>query len=112
MEIKEYISHNLHKERCQDKIPVSNSCSNFTLGHYNFSYYGRIDRTLPIRSFVDDVNVEALGMMKAEMKEMEDRLKRHITEAKREVVKEIQMILKNEKEIDDVGKKQYKRIVK
>lgn len=61
------------------------------------SYYGRMDATIFVRSLADDLIKENEGRMIHEMKEMEDRIKRHITECKREVIKEIENIFSDAK---------------
>lgn len=53
------------------------------------SYYGRIDDEIPIRPLADDILKESECNMMQLMKDMEDRLKRHITECKRDVIKEL-----------------------
>jgi DNA-binding ferritin-like protein (Dps family) len=68
------------------------------MGLNAFCYYGRIhSNSIPSRLLVDDLIMERNQNMMQEMKEMEDRLKRHITECKREVIKEIQRFLFNTK---------------
>lgn len=61
------------------------------------SYYGRMQGSIHRRSLTDDLLVEHEGRMLHELKEMEDRLKRHITECKREVIKEIENIFSDPK---------------
>lgn len=61
-----------------------------------FSYYGRIDQ-ICMRSLADDLLIERKKLMFEELKETEDRIKRHITECKREVIKEIQNIFSDKK---------------
>lgn len=62
-----------------------------------FSYYGRIEKE-GIRSLADDILIERQRLMFEELKETEDRIKRHITECKREVIKEIQNIFSDKKQ--------------
>lgn len=62
----------------------------------NHSYYGRIDNVKPIRNLTEDFVKEREQTIMHEMKEMEDRIKRHVTECKRQVIKEIQTIFKKE----------------
>lgn len=57
------------------------------MGLMHHSYYGRLLGLKPIRSLADDLLLEYKQNMLAELKEMESRLKRHITECKREVIK-------------------------
>lgn len=54
------------------------------------SYYGFSDGRKPRRTLSEDLVEEREKMMMQELKEMEDRLKRHMTECKREVIKEVQ----------------------
>lgn len=56
------------------------------------SYYGVLDGKKPRRTLVEDIVAERELMMTQQLKEMEDRLKRHMTECKREIIKEIQGI--------------------
>jgi hypothetical protein len=60
-------------------------------------YYGVYDDKPPIRSLADDLLIEKERIMLEEMKHMEERLKRHITECKREVIKELQSIFSDKK---------------
>lgn len=60
---------------------------------YHCHYYGELSGPKPIRSLSDDFLMEQDKMMKEEMKEMEDRLKRHVTECKREIIKELESLL-------------------
>lgn len=63
------------------------------------SYYGRLEGTPPVRDFSKDLMNERKRNMQKELKEMEDRIKRHITECKREVIKElISLINRNTEE--------------
>jgi hypothetical protein len=66
-----------------------------------FSYYGRIDE-ISMRSLADDLLIERDKIMIEELKETEDRIKRHITECKREVIKEIQNIFSDKKPIKEM----------
>lgn len=54
------------------------------------SYYGVLDDIKPIRSLSQDCVIEVNMQMFEELKEMESRIKRHITECKREIVKELE----------------------
>lgn len=68
------------------------------------SYYGSLESNAPIRSLAEDLAREnKLNMMEA-IKESEERIKRHITECKREVIKELQS-MQNLKTLKDVPKK-------
>lgn len=62
-----------------------------------FSYYGVLDGRKPRRTLVEDIIEEREKMMVQQIKEMEDRLKRHMTECKREIIKEIQGIFSETK---------------
>lgn len=64
---------------------------------YYRGYYGLKDDTVPVRSLVEDLLIEGRKTMLDEMKEMEDRLKRHITESKRTIIKEIENIFIDKK---------------
>ena len=65
-------------------------CHNpYTVGKIEWGYYGPLDGPKPIRSWGEDVVREREREMLAEMKDMEDRIKRHITECKREVIREL-----------------------
>jgi hypothetical protein len=59
-------------------------------------YYGRVNNVKPIRNLADDFVKEREQTIMHEMKDMEDRIKRHVTECKRQVIKEIQTIFKKE----------------
>jgi hypothetical protein len=54
-----------------------------------FSYYGRLSDKKSLRPFYHDLINEGKRYMMSELKEMEDRLKRHITECKREIIKKL-----------------------
>lgn len=56
------------------------------------TYYGRVNNVVPIRLLADDLLTERKKLMMQELKETEDRLKRHMTECKREIIREIQSI--------------------
>ena len=58
--------------------------------HVPYCYYGSLDKKKPIRSLSEDLLTEHKNLMMEEMKTMEERIKRHITECKREVIKELQ----------------------
>ena len=58
------------------------------------SYYGRLNGPKPIRSFSQDMVKEKERFMLDTLHEMEERLKRHVTECKREMTKEFEKILK------------------
>lgn len=68
-----------------------------------FSYYGRLD-VKPNRPLVDDLLIERKKVMLQELKETEDRIKRHITECKREVIKEIKNIFTDPKPKSQIKK--------
>lgn len=55
------------------------------------SYYGRLDGPKPVRTFAQDIVRERQESMMEDLKTMEERIKRHITECKREIIKEIQL---------------------
>ncbi len=57
--------------------------------HNVVSYYGRLNNVKIIRSLADDLISQRKQMMMQELREMEERLKRHVTECKREVIREI-----------------------
>lgn len=59
------------------------------LNDYSVSYYGRLDGPKPIRTLGEDLVAERKEQMMEDMKSMEERIKRHITECKREVIKEV-----------------------
>ena len=46
----------------------------------------------PIRTLADDIVKESNNLMILEMKEMEARIKRHVTECKHEVIKEMMSV--------------------
>lgn len=69
-----------------------------------FSYYGSLERTSSFRPFYQDIIKEVKLYMLKEFKEMEDRLKRHITECKREIIKKLN-------DIEPESKKQLKEKV-
>lgn len=74
------------------------------MGLMHHSYYGRLIGLKPIRSLADDLFLEYKKNMLEELKEMESRLKRHITECKREIVKAIcpgEIKSTKEKEVTD-----------
>lgn len=54
-----------------------------------FSYYGSLENKSSSRPFYEDLIKEVKLYMLKEFKEMEDRLKRHITECKREIIRKI-----------------------
>ena len=56
-------------------------------------YYGRLSSINMRTSLVEDILKERKKIMIQEIEEVEIRLKRHITEAKREVMKEIQRVI-------------------
>jgi len=57
------------------------------------SYYGSLDEEdKPMRSFAQDAVTDHEKNMSEKMIEMEERVKRHITECKREVIKEIERL--------------------
>lgn len=66
-----------------------------------FSYYGRLENT-NIKSLADDILIERNKIMREELKETEDRIKRHITDCKREVIKEIQNIFSDKKPLKEM----------
>lgn len=53
------------------------------------SYYGRLGGDKPIRTLGEDLVIERKKQMMEDLKSMEERIKRHITECKREVIKEL-----------------------
>ena len=53
------------------------------------SYYGDITPIVPIRSLSKDLVDEREQLMLEELKVMEMNIKRHITDAKREIIREI-----------------------
>jgi hypothetical protein len=53
------------------------------------SYYGHLSKMAPVRNFSDDLLIEGKKRMLQELKEMEERIKRHITECKREVIRKL-----------------------
>ncbi len=68
-------------------------CHNpYVVGHADCSYYGRYEPSSPVRTLADDILTEAENHMLTEMKEMEARIKRHVTECKHEVIKEMMSI--------------------
>jgi len=61
------------------------------------SYYGIYDEeddVKPVRSFSQDAVKESQNLYRSELKEMEDRLKRHVTECKLEIIKNIMSIMR------------------
>jgi hypothetical protein len=52
----------------------------------------KFNNVKPIRSFADDMLLEVNKKMTEELKQMEERIKRHITECKREIIKTIEDI--------------------
>lgn len=62
-----------------------------------YSYYGRLDGPKPIRSLAEDIVKERKQQMMEELKLMEERIKRHITECKREIIREM-LGIKSKKE--------------
>jgi hypothetical protein len=68
-----------------------------------YSYYGVINDEKPLRPLAEDIVREFKEYMMQEMREMEERIKRHITECKREVIKEFILFKPKEKEIKNVG---------
>jgi hypothetical protein len=63
----------------------------------SFSYYGRMDELQfpPKHSIADDLLKERKKKQMEDAKEMEERIKRHITECKREVIKRIDNLFKS-----------------
>lgn len=59
-----------------------------------FSYYGSLVGVKPIRSLAEDILRDQENSMMEKMREMEDRIKRHVTECKREIIKELQSMMK------------------
>lgn len=57
-----------------------------------FSYYGSLENASPFRPFYQDIIKEVKLYMLKEFKEMEDRLKRHITECKREIIRKLNAV--------------------
>jgi len=70
------------------------------------SYYGRLGGDKPIRTLSQDLLTDHEKGMFGAMREMEERIKRHITECKREVVKTILEL--TSKELKDDGCKSRK----
>lgn len=85
-----------------------------------FSYYGRLSGSSPVRDFVNDLIKDRKSMMQIELREMEERIRRHITEAKREIIDEINSIFSDfkdkstplKKESIDHGKSKSKGNIK
>lgn len=59
----------------------------------NCSYYGDLTEVKPIRTLGEDLARDLERNMIEEMYKMEERIKRHITECKRELVKEFQSVI-------------------
>jgi hypothetical protein len=57
--------------------------------HNPYSYYGDMSQKKPTRSLSEDILKEYELNMIEELKSMEERVKRHITECKREVIREL-----------------------
>jgi hypothetical protein len=53
------------------------------------NYYGSLSDLKPVRTLADDLIKEYELAMLENLKSMEERIKRHITECKREVIKEL-----------------------
>lgn len=53
------------------------------------SYYGRYDADKPVRTISQDLVNDFEKSLIESLREMEDRLKRHITEAKRAIIVEL-----------------------
>jgi hypothetical protein len=77
-----------------------------------FYYYGRVNGIVPQRTFSDDLLTERKRLMFQELKEMEDRIKRHITECKREIVKELISMNPNPPTEEIKEQKKYGRKIK
>ena len=75
-----------------------------------FSYYGRLDGTPPIRDFVNDLIKDRKSMIQTELHEMEDRLRRYIYEAKKEILNEINSIFSDFKDKSTPSKKEIKDV--
>ncbi len=67
-----------------------------------WSYYGSLKPQKPYKSFSDSILKEYKTTMLEYMKAMEDRLKRHITEAKREVIKKVLIGIKPTDELKEI----------
>ncbi len=85
-----------------------------------FSYYGRMDGSSPVRDFVNELIKDRKSMMQVELHEIEDRLRRYIYEAKKEILNEINSIFSDfkdkstptKRENIDNGKSKSKRSIK
>ena len=67
----------------------------------NVSYYGRLAETKPHTTFDTILLMELDQLMIETLKEMETKIKRHITECKHEVIKELQRLLDPNKEVKE-----------
>jgi hypothetical protein len=85
-----------------------------------YSYYGRLDGPTPVRDFINELIQDRKLMMQTELREMEERIRRHITEAKKEIIDEIDSIFSDfkdkstptKRENKDNGKSKCKRSTK
>lgn len=75
-----------------------------------FSYYGRLDGIPPIRDFKDELIQESKAMLQVELREMEERLRRFMTENKKEIVRRIDAALSYVREKTIPQKKEVKYV--
>lgn len=64
------------------------------------SYYGSLEPIKPARTLSQDIVIEGKRLMLEEMKSIETNIKRHITEAKREIIREL-LNIENAKSLKD-----------
>lgn len=77
------------------------------------SYYGRLGGPKPTVSIADYLLQENYRRMNELFTEMEERLKRHVTECKRDIIKEIEKITKPvNKEIQSTKGEKDGKVVK
>jgi hypothetical protein len=67
-----------------------------------WSYYGVINDERPIRSLADDLIIDRERQMIEGLKEIEERIKRHVTDCKREIIREFREI-KTKRQLDKKG---------
>lgn len=58
------------------------------------SYYGVMTEEIPVRTISEDLARENKKNMIEELKESEERIKRHVTECKREIIRLLQSMQK------------------